>query len=361
MSPEQRKKQITQVIILVVLLGVMIAMVFLVLMPALRGNTGGKPAPAGQRQAGQQQATAPSRGSTATDMPVVPGSGAGIRPAGNSAEGVEFISGVPVGLNPNLFQVFDLQVPRNPFVQLEDWYADEIEEALPGYPELRDSEYFDSMEPYLPDVSALFGDRDWSEVRVQRNQRNTYSLTGTNPDGTIDTNITLEENIPTNNTLTWTPDSGIPLESLSDPDFVADLNLPSNGALGGGGLDGGMALPDSSDLFGGPGAGGLPTMDGYLPGGGDPSQLGPNGALVGIGDQLTCRGVNHAAQQSTALIDFNGMPFLVKKGDVLPTHYEVLEVKQDGVMIKELRDGSTMWLPLTLLLEPAAADNNSDR
>ncbi len=354
MSPEQRKKQIMQIIILLVLLGVMGVLFMIVAWPAIKGSRPSRPASATAPPAAGAQAQAGGvQSGSATDMPEVVGTkGAGV----SAAAGQENISGVPTGLNPNLFQVFNLQAPRNPFIQREEWYADKLAEALPGYPELRDSNYFDTMEPYLPDIADLFGERDWSEIKIQRNQSNAYSISGSNPDGTIDTNIELKEDIPTSKTLTWTPGSGIPFASLSDPDYVAGLNLPEAGPpSGAGNLTGGVALPDSSDLFKDTS---LPNMDEFLAeGGGSQDQLGPNGSLLGVGDQLTCRGVNLSAAKSTALIDFNGMPFLVQKGDVLPTHYEVLEVKQDGVMIKELRDGSTQWLPLTLLLEPAAAGN----
>jgi hypothetical protein len=358
MSPEERKKQLTQVITLVSLLGVLIALFMIVAMPVIRQSGGKKTKPkpaAGQQQAAQPAAATTAKPATsATDMPKVMGkAGAGVQ----AAPGVENVGGVPTGLNPNLFQVFDLAVPRNPFVQQEEWYADKLNEQVPGYPELRDSGYFNSMEPYLPDITGLFGNRDWQQVQIQRTQKNAYSVSGASADGTIETNIALTENVPTQSALSWTPDSGIPLASLSDPDYVAGLDLASTGGdLGGGNLAGGMAAaPGNGDLFQAPGGGTLPNVDDFLAaGGGNPDQLGPSGALLGVGDQLTCRGVNITRDKASALLDFNGAPFLVKTGDVLPTHYEVLDVKEDGVMIKELRDGSTMWLPLTLLMEPAA-------
>jgi hypothetical protein len=359
MANEQQKKQAQQVIILLVLLGVFLAMVFIVLVPGMKQGSGkhkGKRTPAAaKKDAGAGQTAKAGGPGTATDMPKVAGKSG---PTGQQlAAGVENVSGVPTGLNPNLFQVFELGVTRNPFVQQEEWYTDELAKAMPGYPELRDSGYFNSMEPYLPDLNSIFGERDWSSVSIQRNQKNNYSLSGTSEDGKIDTSISLTENIPTDQALTWTPASGIPLSSLTDPDYVAGLNLPATGGqVGGGNLKGGVAVPDSNDLFqGSSGDGALPNMDEYMQAnGGSQDQLGPNAGLLGKGDQLTCRGVNLARGTASALLDFNGAPYLVKVGDILPTHYQVLDVKGDGVMIKELRDGSTQWLPITLLMEPAA-------
>ena len=51
--------------------------------------------------------------------------------------------------------------------------------------------------------------------------------------------------------------------------------------------------------------------------------------------------------KSSALMLYNNMPYLVSDGSVLPTHYQVLAVKADGVVLIELRDGSSKWIPLT--------------
>jgi hypothetical protein len=342
----QRRKQILQVVILVVLLGGLGASVFLVLIPSLNPPRPTQPqqAQAGQQPAQQQTGQQQPR-STAVDMPPV----AGVTPRQGSQEdalGPATIAGIPTQMNPNLFQQFEIQTPRNPFVKREEWYSGLLAEHVPGYPELRESGYWDEWDPYLPDIDFIFdGEKEWSEVSVNRTQNNSYEFSGISEDGNIRTAISLIEDKPTTATLEWMSGTNTPVSALKNPGYAKEYaNQQQPGRT--------TAPPDDSDLFRQPdasGGEGLPFFDQYT-NGQAPAQ-GPGGVVLGSGDQLVCRGVSAGAGKSTALIDFNGMPFIVSEGDVLPTRYEITKISGDGVAIKELRDGSTIWLPLTLLLE----------
>lgn len=64
------------------------------------------------------------------------------------------------------------------------------------------------------------------------------------------------------------------------------------------------------------------------------------------GDTFSCYGVSVKGNKSSALILYNGSPRIVTKGMVLPTHYEVLEINHDGVVLVDVRTGFSIHVPL---------------
>lgn len=227
-------------------------------------------------------------------------------------------------LNPNLFRTFEIDTVRNPFVQKEEWYSDYLEENLPGYPELKDSEYFENFDVYLPDIELINGeDRQWKIAQVQRSQDNKYTISGTSQDGRIQTRIVLEEDIPTTSALEWGKGSGVPISDLSDPESAKRFmrRVADEGTFGMG----------NEDLFGeNIPTGGLPV----------PGMMEPQG------DNITCSGISLGQGRASALLSINGFSTLVTDGSYILPRFRVLEIKADGVVLEEVQDGSSRWIPL---------------
>lgn len=227
-------------------------------------------------------------------------------------------------LNPNLFRAFEIKTPRNPFVQKEEWYADFLEENLPGYPELKDSEYFENFDVYMPDIELINGeDHQWKIAQVQRSQDNKYTISGTSQDGRIQTRIVLEEDIPTTSALEWGKGSGVPISDLNDPESAKRFmrRVADEGTFGMG----------NEDLF-----------NGDTP----PAGLGVPGMMEPQGDNITCSGISLGQGRAAALLSINGFPTLVADGSYIPPRFRVLEIKADGVILEEVQDGSSRWIPL---------------
>ena len=241
-------------------------------------------------------------------------------------------------VNPDLFRVYALQPPKNPFLMQESWFKDSLDQ-VPGYPELRDSQYFERMDPAFPDVATLFGPgKDWSSVTLERKDESQYSVTGKSEDGRITTKLEAEEAAPTDVKYRWTKESGLPLSALRDPEYVRQHSDELRSAA--------QAHAAAVEAEG---SGGLP-----VPGGAVGQAPGGATAPGGKGDVLACAGVNLKNGRSSALMYFNGAPYLVTLGSVIPTHYQVLEIKDDGVVMLELRDGSSTWVPLSGTPPPEA-------
>ena len=340
MSQESRK-QIGQVIVLLLLLGVLgFCMWYFVLKPQHAGKGTSKTAPpaAASQQAAQpaaDQAGAAPAGKTAA------AGGAGAQKTADAATGqgkdklTKTEAPISLEMNPNQFEVFTLSPPKNPFVQQESWYADKLKE-LPGYPELRDQGYFDSMEPYLPDLEKYFGNSDkWQEVTLSRQQKAPdYSIEGTSKKGDIATSVKVTASADPPVDITWTPESGIPLSDLRTPGW--EKKLP--------------AAASSLEKPGTGGAATAPAGEGLsVPGGG---QAAGGSAAQPAGDVITVSGVNLKEANGSAVLLYNGTPYLVSVGSVLPTHYQVLAIKEDGVVLLELRDGSSQWISLSLAGPP---------
>ena len=263
------------------------------------------------------------------------------QPAGEASE-AEQPQGQP---DSDLYRVYALQPPRNPFVQQEEWYKESLGK-YPGYPWLRDSGYFDSMSPELPDLGRIFGaDKSWESVSLTRETSDDASIEGTSKDGRIKTSIELKGETPPAVGYTWTKDSGVPLSALSHPGWEKEYAARLAGSSA---EAGGMPSPAAA-AAGGEEALGIPGIAG---------ETASAMATGGAGDKLACVGVNLKDDRSSALMVFNGSPYLVTAGSVLPTHYQVMEIKKDGVVVIELRDGSSLWVPLSA---PPPAEKGTKR
>jgi hypothetical protein len=265
--------------------------------------------------------------------------------AGKDKSKAEFAMLESGEVNGDLFRVYALQPPKNPFLQKEEWFKDELEK-IPGYPELRDDNYFETMSPEFPDIAQAFGpDKKWREIMLKRENNPNVKLGGVSKDGRITTTLELKEAVPPSYDLKWTADSGIPLSALEDPDYVRS-NVDKLTTLAGTAKatdGGGLMVPGAGED-----ATGL-----EIPG--ESSDATTKNLLTGDakGDALACVGVNLKGGKTTALMHYNGAPYLVSAGSVLPTHYQVVEIKEDGVVLLELRDGSSKWVPLQFVA-PAA-------
>jgi hypothetical protein len=329
-------KQAVQVVVLILLLAVLVFggwRMYKTLAPHAPPTPAGKPAGAGApvgAGVARPGGGAPGAPSGPPGQPAQPGQAqadASTAPPAPSTFPV-----LPGGeVNPDLFRVYALQPPKNPFLMQEAWFKDALEQ-VPGYPELRDSQYFEHMDPAFPDVATLFGpDKDWTSVTLHRQDQGQYSLIGSSKDGRIQTKVEAQEAVPGNVELTWTEESGLPLSALRNPEYVRQHS------------DQLIAAPGAQAAAGeAAGAGGL-----AVPGGAMGEAPGSAIAPGGKGDVLVCAGVNLKNGRSSALMYFNGAPYLVTLGSVIPTHYQVLEIKDDGVVMLELRDGSSTWVPLT--------------
>jgi hypothetical protein len=272
---------------------------------------------------------------TPTDMPVVPttsGSASARTTAKLDAAGK---------LNPNLFRVFSLNAPKNPFIQKEEWYADDLAN-LPGYPELKTNDYFNNESVLLPNVPEILNpQRSWNSLTLQREVTpSTFEMTGSSDDGLATTTIRLDEGIASSEQLIWTPEVGVPLAALTQPGWesrypkeadimrglitvdTANKKLAANADQPG-------FVEDSSDLFGGL------------------SIPGNAGGAAQQADLLYCTGVNVQGGRSSAIMVYNGKSFIVQPGYVIPTHYQVLEVKSDGVVVSDTETGASRWIPLS--------------
>jgi len=324
---QEKRKQLTQIIILVVLLvGLGFSMIHMI-----RTVSG-----AGRQP--QQQAAQPADSSTApAEQPAT----AQATPTGAQGEEAS-AEDAPAGpaaaepeneieLNANLFRIHELNPAKNPFVQREEWYEEELSE-IPGYPELRDTSYFESMQPTIPVPDGLLEeDEEWRWATLQKRKADkTYSISGMSEDGQIVTNLNLGGPAGEETSVEWNAASMVPINALSVPGWHEEYGLDLTRETPTGGI------PDSSDLFEPPGDGGLqvPGLDQVQTGG-------------GTGEEIRCFGISGLGTGATALISHNGTPRLIKAGDSLPPKYSVDTITEDGVILIELRNGETRWLPIT--------------
>lgn len=323
MNPNQRKQLIQIIVLVVLLVGLgfsMWRMVQTVNPPRQQQSAASQPAAQQAPAGGVPSSTAPS-----AQPPATP-------PAGATAEGEGIPVAVPdqIEMNPNLFRVYQLDSPKNPFKQEESWYKEELEQ-IPGYPELRDSGFLDTMSPVVPDLSELLGDdENWQEIQLIKTQLDKqYSITGSSEDDLINTALTFKGPEGREVNVTWTPGTGVPLSALNDPNWQQKYNLqpgqiPAN-------------MPPDEDLFLPPAAGEglkIPGIDEVITGG------------VVPGDQVYCHGINILNGRAYALVSFNGTTRLVQEGDSLPPRYTVEAITGDGAVLFNLRTEQTQWLPI---------------
>ena len=328
----EKGKQFQQVIILIILLVILGGAIFYVFRA---NNPQRKPAakPA-STSAAQPGAPATANGSASEGGELTAGAAAAGGKQPPTATGALALA-LNIEANPNSFTVYALSPPKNPFVQEERWYSDVLKEQLPGYPALRDKGYFENDEPYIPNPNSLFEEpKEIVEATLdQETVLGKYTFEGVSADGKLKTSLSMTEPAVEPKHIEWTKDSGVPLSALSEPGWEKrHPELAGGGPAAGGG--GTVQAP-----------GGEPGAL-SIPGGGESA----GAALAGpgaAGDVIACAGVNLKDGKSSALMLYNNMPYLVSAGSVLPTHYQVLEVKSDGVVLVELRDGSSKWIPLT--------------
>lgn len=327
MSQESRR-QLVQIIALIVLLA---ALGFSVWYNFLKPQKKAEPEvvqrppaaqPADSAAPADGTAPPPKYGTTETQKAVEQTGADASKPAAPSENGT-----VQLDINPSQFKVYALSPPRNPFLREESWYSETLNE-LPGYPELRDNGYFESMDAVIPDVEKYFGDKDWSSVSLTRQQTPpTYNIQGTSKDGSISTSIELNEPAEPPVSVRWDAESGIPLSALRTPGWQDRYGSAEAGAAEQGAADGSAAAASDG------GGLGIPRAD---------------AAAAGAGDVISLSGVNFRGPAASALIIYNGTPYLVAEGSVLPTHYQVLAIKPDGVVLLEMRSGDSEWVPLGL-------------
>jgi hypothetical protein len=268
---------------------------------------------------------------SSTNMPRVTGSAGD---TGGKGSGVEIEAG-DLRLNPNQFKVYALNPPKNPFVQEPEWYQDKLEQ-VPGYPQLKNSDYFESNEAYLPNI-PLIHEEQWEEIVVDRTvTTDPYEISGASADGSVMTRVQLKPKGEESERLAWNPATGVPLKALFSPDWKDAYGDKLSGELPVAQTEEAPSSGFVADALGVPGA----------PGDRSASELldGSNGA--GTGSTAYCVGISHHGKEATAMIRYNGKTRIVREGSVLPTRFQVLSIKEDGVVLIDLSDGSSQWLPL---------------
>ncbi len=272
--------------------------------------------------------TSASNRPSSTNMPRVPGSAGD---TGGPGAGVE-IQETDLHLNLNQFKVYALNPPKNPFVQNAEWYKDKLEQ-VPGYPELKGSDYFEQEQAYLPNIPLIYQE-PWDQIVVEKTILNEpYEIAGTSSDGKITTRVQLRPQPNEPEKLAWSRATGVPVKALLTHGWkerYGDLLTGELPAVREDGTDSGFM----ADTLGVPGAAGSDRSASDLLAG------------AGQGDALYCVGISQHGKQATALVRHNGKTRIVREGSVIPTHFQVLSVKEDGVVVIDLRDGTSTWLPL---------------
>jgi len=307
-NPAEKRKQVLQIIVLVVLLGGL-AMSITFMLKTVGGSPSTAPAPA-------TTAAAPAPAGGAAQPAAQPGT--------PEAETAVIASGQPPEFNPNVFRIYDLDPPKNPFVQEERWYTEELEESLPGYPELRDNNFFEEMGTNVPEMTELLGeDESWRSITMSKTEADQeFNIDSESADGMIKTRMTYYGEPGRQIDLNWDRSSGVPVSELADGSWAG---MPDT-------VPGDM--PNGDDLFNMPG-GGL-----TVPGMGDVF----NGSSYG--QVLVCQGVSGQGSEASALVLFNDLPRIVQAGDSLPPQYVVDAVTANGVALRDIRDNETVWLPI---------------
>lgn len=298
---EAKKKQLGQILLLVGL--VIVAVVaFIVMQRNMPGGSG-------------SAAPAAASSTPATNMADAGVTDADRVRAGGVASGRAAASGPK--LNPNMWRVYSINPPANPFVEEESWYAATFRQSLPGYPMLKDSGFFDKPGEVLPDLNALFGnDIDFDYAELTRNfDDQTYSLDGTSADGRMRTTLTATEQAPANIEVKYDGDGNIMASEIP-------------GA--GGAVSGDSALPPSNGGFFGDTP--LPPLSG--------------GAANAGGGGMAVHGVSIHSGRSSALVMFNGTSRIVSVGDDLSAQFAVSKITSGGIEVKNTETGETKFLEI---------------
>jgi hypothetical protein len=304
---EAKKKQLQQIIILVVvlvLLGVAVAF-------SMKRTGGG----AASRGATSAAASKPATNMAAAGMPPKSGASSVPLPAGGRAAGQ---------LNPNMWRVYALTPPKNPFMQQESWYAATFSRLLPGYPWLRTNGFFDKPSDVLPNINALFGKGvSFKKIELQRHFKDrSHVLSGVSEDDRMTTTLTAEEKTPPDVDLVFDGNGNPVRKDVTDgPELVSNL-----------GPDG-KPIEGSDIIPLGPLGGGGVRLDGL--------------GAPGVGESLAVHGISiHSKGRASALLKVNGSTRIVGVGDALAPRYVVTKISKSGVELKDTKSGTKKFVEL---------------
>lgn len=298
---EAKKKQLGQIGLLVVLLLVLVGGVIFMQQKMQGGSAGGGGAAPGA--VSKTEATDMSK----TGVTVQDQQGASSVPAPGTTSASK--------LNPNMWRVYSLTPPKNPFVQQESWYADTFRKLLPGYPEI--GSYFEKPGDVLPNMNRLFGDKiNFDKFELARNFKDkNYSLTGTDADGSMTTTLKAHEVKPADVSIVFDRHGNKVERNANGGEF--DLTDQANGTnklpLPGGGMTGGS--------------------DGMTPG-------------MGEGEALGCTGISIHGGHASALMQYNGSSYIVQEGGGLPPRFSNAHITDKGVQLKDTSTGKTRFIEL---------------
>jgi hypothetical protein len=296
---EAKKKQLGQIGILIALIvvGVIVTIVMRPKPPATGGATA---------SAASKPATEMDKAGITPDMQ---------RSAGSTSVPAAGGAGVQK-LNPNMWKVYAITPPKNPFVQQESWYADTFKRLLPGYPELKNSGFFDKPTEVMPDVNRIFGkDLKFKYIDLNRDFKEiNHTLTGLSADGKMSTTLTASEDAPDGVHLTFDQSGN-----------VIDKNTIQGQKRGG--SVGGDDVP-------------LGEFDGQLP---LPDGLMTQGAQ---GTGMAVHGVSINSGRASALVMLNGSSRIVAVGDALTAKFAVSKITGSGIEVKDTETGEKKFIEI---------------
>jgi hypothetical protein len=314
---EAKKKQLQQVAVLIVLL-IVLGVASMYMMGRNAASSGGGAATA---DAASKPSTAMAEaGITDTDRQNMGGSTS--VPGGAATNAMK--------LNPNMWRVYALAPPRNPFVEEESWYAGTFKELLPGYPQLRDSGFFEKRGEVLPDINRLFPNMKFEYIDLNRSFKEiNRTLNGESKDGKMLTSLTLSEERPDDIQMTF--------DGSGNPVRKEEIQRAGRGGSvdGEGGPGGLPPLGDGSGFFG---DGSMPVMQ-------------PQG-----GGAMAVHGISIHSGKATALVRSGESTRLVEVGDALSANYSVTKITGSGIEVKDTRTGEKKFIEIA---EPGKEDNSA--
>ncbi|MEZ5339395.1 MAG: hypothetical protein R3F46_14180 [bacterium] len=306
---DDKKKQLNQIIILVVLLGGLG-----VSMGVMIKNMNKSKRPA---QTTQTTAAATPQGATTKVTPM------GTIVTGGSVDTSKFTEQGLVGpLNNNMFRIYDINARRNPFSRESGWFSEELEK-IPGR-EIS-QEYLNEMTDEVPDLNNLFKtDKEFVSYRMEKVMAEEgFSYEGVSEDGRITTSIqALTKTEPTIR-VDYSEAQGTEVERVAQTDAAED----------------GQGLPIGGTPFGNPG-----SLQGPAP----RDIRAPRNGEDDRGAMISCSGVSIKGDSRSALLQMPDGTHLVREGDVLmPGNFKVVKISELGVEIRDIRTAEQVLIPLS--------------